>query len=244
MALFSLDDEGVEVVGTIPAGLPVPRLTDVSASDVTDLLPAVGVTLVAFSDNVLTARAFADRTRTTISPNQELLALGAANAASGLVAGFPVSSSGSRTAITAAAGGTTQVCSIIAAGVVVAVSVVGRSALATFPTAALGAIVTFAALQLIDIRAFRHLAAFRRSEAMIAVATTAAVVAVDVLYGVLAAVALSIVDLVRRVARPHDGILGYAPGRRHARHRRLPGCPARSRAGRVPLRLAVVLCQR
>ena len=84
MAVFSLDDEGVEVVGTIPAGLPVPRLTDVSASDVTDLLlPAVGVTLVAFSDNVLTARAFADRTRTTISPNQELLALGAANAVSG-----------------------------------------------------------------------------------------------------------------------------------------------------------------
>lgn len=213
VAVFSLDDEGVEVVGTIPAGLPVPRLADVSASDVTDLLlPAVGVTLVAFSDNVLTARAFADRTRTTISPNQELLALGAANAASGLVAGFPVSSSGSRTAIAAAAGGTTQVCSIIAAGVVVAVSVVGRSALATFPTAALGAIVTFAALQLIDIRAFRHLAAFRPSEALIAVATTAAVVAVDVLYGVLAAVALSIVDLVRRVARPHDGILGYAPG--------------------------------
>jgi high affinity sulfate transporter 1 len=213
VGLFSLDDEGVEVVGTIPAGLPTPSLAGVSAHDVADLLlPAVGVTLVAFSDNVLTARAFGARTRTTISPNQELLALGTANAASGLVAGFPVSSSGSRTAVLASAGGTTQVCSIVAAIVVAGVAVVGRSALATFPTAALGAIVTFAALQLIDIRAFRHLAAFRRSEALIAVATTAAVVAVDVLYGVLAAVALSIVDLVRRVARPHDGILGYAPG--------------------------------
>jgi SulP family sulfate permease len=210
---FSLDDDGVAVVGTIPAGLPSPRLTDVSVSDVADLLlPAVGVALVAFSDNVLTARAFAGRARTTISPNQELLALGAANAASGLVAGFPVSSSGSRTAIAVVAGGVTQVCSIVAACVVAAVAVVGRSALATFPTAALGAIVTFAALQLIDVAAFRHLANFRRSEALLAMATTAAVVAVDVLYGVLAAVALSIVDLVRRVARPHDGILGYAPG--------------------------------
>jgi sulfate permease, SulP family len=210
---FSLDDNGVEVVGTIPAGLPSPQLADVSASDVADLLlPAVGVALVAFSDNVLTGRAFAARNRTTISPNQELIALGAANAASGLVAGFPVSSSGSRTAIAAAMGGVTQVCSIVVASVVVVVAVVGRSALASFPTAALGAIVTFAAIQLIDVGAFRRLASFRRSEALLALATTAAVVAVDVLYGVLAAVALSIVDLVRRVARPHDGILGYAPG--------------------------------
>ena len=170
------------------------------------------MTLVAFSDNVLTARAFAARSRTTISANQELIALGAANTASGLVAGFPVSSSGSRTAIAAASGAVTQVCSVVVIVAVLAVAVVGRSALATFPTAALGAIVTFAAVQLVDVRAFRHLASFRRSEAFLAMATTVAVVAVDVLYGVLAAVALSIVDLVRRVARPHDGILGYAPG--------------------------------
>jgi MFS superfamily sulfate permease-like transporter len=103
------------------------------------LLPAVGLTLVAFSDNVLTARAFGARTRTTISPNQELLALGVSNAASGLVAGFPVSSSGSRTAVIAAAGGKTQVCSIVAAIMVAGVALVGRSALASFPTAACAA---------------------------------------------------------------------------------------------------------
>jgi SulP family sulfate permease len=175
-------------------------------------LPAFGVTFVAFSDNVLTARAFAVRRGEVISANQELIALAAANTASGLVAGFPVSSSGSRTAVAAASGAVSQVCSVVAAGVVVVVAVLGRSALATFPTAALGAIVTFAAIQLVDVAAFRSLARFRRSELLLALVTTSAVVVVDVLYGVLAAVALSIVDLVRRVARPHDGILGYVPG--------------------------------
>ena len=172
---FSLDDKGVAVVGTIPAGLPIPHLADLSANDIRDLLlPAIGVTLVAFSDNVLTARAFAARHRTSISPNQELLALGAANAASGVVAGFPVSSSASRTAIADSMGGLTNVCSIVAVVLVVAMATVGRSALATFPTAALGAIVTFAAIQLIDVSAFRHLARFRRSEVLLAIATSVA----------------------------------------------------------------------
>jgi MFS superfamily sulfate permease-like transporter len=84
--------------------------------------------------------------------------------------------------------------------------------LASFPVAALGAIVIWAATRLIDIREFRRIARFRRSELLLALATTAAVLAVDILYGVLIAVALSILDLLRRVARPHDGILGYAPG--------------------------------
>jgi high affinity sulfate transporter 1 len=213
VAVLSLEDRGVDVVGTIPAGLPVPHVAEVSIDDLSQLLlPAFGVTLVAFSDNVLTARAFAARRGDAISANQELLALATANVASGLTAGFPVSSSGSRTAVAQASGAVSQVCSAVAAGVVVVVAVVGRSALATFPTAALGAIVTFAAIQLVDVAAFRSLARFRRSELLLALVTTGAVVVVDVLYGVLAAVALSIVDLVRRVARPHDGILGYVPG--------------------------------
>ena len=89
---------------------------------------------------------------------------------------------------------------------------VGGPVLASFPVAALGAIVIWAATRLIDIREFRRIARFRRSELVLALATTAAVLAVDILYGVLIAVALSILDLLRRVARPHDGILGYAPG--------------------------------
>ena len=88
----------------------------------------------------------------------------------------------------------------------------GRGVLANFPMAALGALVVYAAFRLIDVAEFQRLARFRRSELILALVTTAAVLLFGVLYGVLVAVGLSILDLLRRVARPHDGVLGYVPG--------------------------------
>ena len=70
----------------------------------------------------------------------------------------------------------------------------------------------FAAIQLIDVTAFRRLLAFRRAELLIAVATFAGVLAFDILYGVLVAVGLSVADLLVRVARPHDAVQGLVPG--------------------------------
>ena len=87
-----------------------------------------------------------------------------------------------------------------------------RPVLAAFPVAALGAIVVYAATRLVDVPEFSRIARFRRSELFLAVATTVGVLALGVLYGVLVAIGLSILDLLRRVARPHDGILGYVPG--------------------------------
>ena len=212
-AVLDLQAEGIRVVGDVATGLPRPGVPDVSAGDLAALLlPAVGVTVVAYTDNVLTARAFAVRNGYRIDANQELLALGAANVATGFAQTFPVSSSGSRTVVGEALGSRSQLYSLVAAVVVTATLLVGGPVLATFPVAALGAIVIWAATRLIDIREFRRIARFRRSELVLALATTAAVLAVDILYGVLIAVALSILDLLRRVARPHDGILGYAPG--------------------------------
>ncbi|HEY9379028.1 MAG TPA: sulfate permease [Jiangellaceae bacterium] len=213
VAVFSLQDRGIGVVGEIPAGLPEPGLPAVTAADLTALLlPAVGVAIVAYSDNVLTARAFAIRNNYRVDANQELLALGTANLSAGMLRGFPVSSSASRTVIADALRSRSQLYSLVALGAVVATLLVGRAVLAAFPTAALGAIVVYAALRLIDVGEFRRIARFRRSEIVLALATTAAVLLLGVLYGVLAAVGLSILDLLRRVARPHDGILGYAPG--------------------------------
>ena len=88
----------------------------------------------------------------------------------------------------------------------------GRSVLAHFPIAALGALVVYAATRLIDLAEYRRLARFRRSELILALATAAAVLGLGVLYGVLAAVALSILDLLRRVAHAHDSVLGFVPG--------------------------------
>ncbi|OBG19879.1 sulfate transporter [Mycolicibacterium celeriflavum] len=201
------------VIGVIPSGWPETGLSDAVPSDMAALLlPAVGIAIVAFSDNVLTARAFAARGGRDIDANAELRALGAANIGVGLTHGFPVSSSGSRTALGDAVGSRTQLYSVVAIASVLLVLSLGRGVLAHFPTAALGALVVYAASQLIDVPGFRRLARFRRSELILALATTAAVLGLGVLYGVLAAVALSILDLLRRVAHAHDSVLGFVPG--------------------------------
>ncbi len=170
------------------------------------------MTIVAYSDNIVTARAFAARRREEIDARQEFLALGAANLGAGLFSGFPVSSSGSRTVIGDAIGSRTQLYSLVAAAILLLTMLFLGPALSTFPLAALGALVMFAALRLIDFAELRRIARFRRSELFLALATTAAVLIFDVLYGIAVAVALSILDLLRRIARPHDGILGYVPG--------------------------------
>ncbi|MCE3553144.1 STAS domain-containing protein [Pseudonocardia sp. RS11V-5] len=213
VAALGLDRIGVATIGTVPSGLPVPGLPALSLADYGSLvLPALGVAVVGYTDVVLTGRAFADRTTTPLDADRELVALGGANLASGLVGAFPVSSSGSRTALGAATGARSQLHSVVALLAVLAVLLVGGRVLATLPRAALGALVVYAALRLIEVGEFRRIARFRRSELLLALATVAAVLALGVLYGVLAAVGLSLLDLVRRIARPHSAVLGFAPG--------------------------------
>ncbi|NJO34040.1 MAG: sodium-independent anion transporter, partial [Rhodospirillales bacterium] len=152
VALLDLDQKGVAVVGTIPAGLPhlqVPQLSIVELPALT--AAALGIAVVAYSDNVLTARSFANRNRYKINANQELLALGLSNLGAGLMQGIPVSSSGSRTVIGDALGSKTQLYSVVAFLVLISVLLFLRPLLALFPTAALGAIVIFAATKLIEI---------------------------------------------------------------------------------------------
>jgi SulP family sulfate permease len=212
VAVLDLGDHGVEVIGRLPSGLPVPSLPRLTVDGVVSLLPAaLGVAFVAYTDNVLTGRAFAARRREDIDPRRELLALAAANVGAGLMHGFPVSSSGSRTAIGDSVGGRTQLTSLVTAAATLLALVAAGPLLASFPTAALGAVVVYAAVRLVDRAEFRRLGRFRRSELLIALATTVAVLLVGVLPGVLVAVGLSILDLLRRVARPHDAVEGFVP---------------------------------
>ena len=245
VAVLDLDQMGVETVGSIPRGLPPASIPDFSTIDLSTLLPAaLGVTIVAYTDNVVTARAFAARRREEIDARQEFLALGAANLGAGLFSGFPVSSSGSRTVIGDAMGSRTQLYSLVAAAILLLTMLFLGPALSTFPLAALGALVMFAALRLIDFAELRRIARFRRSELFLALATTAAVLIFDVLYGIAVAVALSILDLLRRIARPHDGILGYVPGLAGMHdHRRLRHRPPGARPAGLSLRRAAVLRQ-
>jgi high affinity sulfate transporter 1 len=213
VAVFHLDQQGVAVVGQIPAGLPHFALPKVSVQEFLPLLAsAIGIAIVGYSDNVLTARAFATRNHYKIDANQELLALGTSNLGNGLMQGFPISSSGSRTVIGDSLGSKTQMFSLVALIVVILVLLFLRPLLAQFPKAALGAIVIYAATKLIEIREFLRLGKFRRSELLLALITTIGVLLTDILVGVAVAVGLSVIDLFARVARPHDAVLGEVPG--------------------------------
>lgn len=210
VAAFGLEDHGIAVIGAVPSGLPRPGLP--APGDLPQLvLPALGVLLVGYTDVILTARAFAVR-GDELDPNQELLALGAANLGAGVLHGLPVSSSASRTALARSAGGRTQVYSLIACAAVLAVLLFLSSLLAHTPVTVLGALVVYAAVRMMDLAGFRRLAAFRRRELLLALGCMAGVLALDILYGVLVAVGLSVAELLTRVARPHDAVEGLVPG--------------------------------
>ncbi|MCL8013063.1 SulP family inorganic anion transporter [Streptomyces sp. AS02] len=215
VVVFDLDDRyGVTVIGEVPSGLPglawpdwteVPRL----------VLPALGVLLVAYTDFILTARAFtgrADADGPALDANQEFLALGAANLGAGALHGFPVSSSASRTALADSAGARSQAYSLVAGAVVLAVLLFLSPLLSRTPSAVLGALVVYAAVRMIDLAGFRRLASFRHRELLLALGCLAGVLALDILYGVLVAVGLSVAELLTRVARPHDAVQGVVPG--------------------------------
>ena len=225
VAVFGLQQRGIAVVGPLPAGLPRPRLPALSAADAAHLLPAaLGVAMVAFSDNMLTGRAFAARNHYAVDNNQELLALGTGNLAAGLAQGFPISSSGSRTAIADALRSRSQLYSLVAVASVAATMLFLRPLLAAFPSAALGAVVVYAAVRLVDVGELRRIARFRLDRALPRARhhrrrpgprrpRRGARRAVPVAAGP----ALPGGPAARRDPRLRAG------GRRHARHRRLPG---------------------
>ncbi|MFB7394688.1 SulP family inorganic anion transporter [Streptomyces sp. NPDC056191] len=212
VAAFALDGHGIAVIGDVPVGLPHPALPDIDELSRL-LVPALGILLVGYTDVILTARAFATGDEVgRLDANQELLALGAANLGAGALSGFPVSSSASRTALADSAGARSQVYSLTAGAAVLAVLLFLSPLLSRTPVAVLGALVIYAAVKMIDLAGFRRLASFRRRELLLAVGCLCGVLSLDILYGVLVAVGLSVAELLTRVARPHDAVQGLVPG--------------------------------
>ena len=214
VVVLGLDDRyGVKVIGEVPSGLPALARPDLGELPRL-VLPALGVLIVAYTDFILTARAFTGRDDDGpgLDANQEFLALGAANLGAGVLHGFPVSSSASRTALASSAGARSQAYSLVAGAVVLAVLLFLSPLLTRTPSAVLGALVVYAAVRMIDLAGLRRLASFRRRELLLALGCLAGVLALDILYGVLVAVGLSVAELLSRVARPHDAVEGLVPG--------------------------------
>lgn len=211
-AVLNAIDQPVLLLGEIPAGLPSPAIPMIPADLIPELVVgAVGVLLVAYTDATLTGRSFHRASDPPLLPATELRALSVLNIAAGFFRGMPVSTSGSRSAVARASGATSQGYSISAAIFLAIVLVVAGPLLEVIPQAALGALVVYAAILLIDVAGFRRLWRFRRSEFWLAIVTTTGVLVFGVLYGVLIAVALSVLVRLVDVARPHSAALGFVP---------------------------------
>ena len=208
--LFDLESHGVAVVGAIPSGLPGLGIPSPSASDALKLVPAgFGIFLVSFADQILTARAFAARHSDPIKLPQELRAMGASNVLAGISGTMPVGASNSRTAVNDAMRATSQVAALLGAAVVALVLLFLTGPIADLPSAVLGAVIVSAAVGLVDLGAWRELRAADSVEFAIAAVTAAGVIVTGVLQAIAFAVGLSIIDVVRRSARPHDAVLGW-----------------------------------
>ncbi len=214
VASWSLDlaADGVNIAGAVPAGLPEFGIPRVGWDELAQLVGvAGGIFLVGFSDSILTARSFAAQRGETVDADQELLAFSAANAAAGVTQGMPVATTGSRTAVNLSMGATSQVSGIVAAGFILVVLVLLTEPIQYLPDATLAAIIVTGAVRLVDPDQWRSLAHSDRAELVIAVVTALTVINLGVLVALVAAVVLSLLDVIRRVARPNDAVLGWSP---------------------------------
>lgn len=212
---LGLEDRGVAVVGELPAVLPGLNWPKFDAENLKLLLGgALGVALVSFSSGMVTARSFAARNRYDIDVDQEFIALGACQIASGLSQGFAVTGADSRTAINDAMGGKTQMVGLIAAATMTAVLFFLTEPLRYLPVAALGAVLIVAAIGLFDVAALRKMWRVNRSECVLSLFTTLGVIWLDLLQGILLAVGCALLLLIKRASRPPDAVLGRVPGMR------------------------------
>src|SRR5918993_375344 len=214
VGIFNLAERaGLSVVGVLPQGLPPFTIPSVTAADIgTLVVGAVGIAIVAFADTSVLSRTFALRGGYEVDPDQELVALGAANIASGLFQGFAISSSSSRTPVAAEAGAKTQVTGLVGAGAIVVLLVAFPNLVKNLPSATLAAVVIAAALSLVGITGVRTLYHLRRSEFVLSMVCFLGVAVAGVIPGVFIAVGLALLSFIQRAWRPYDAVLGRIDG--------------------------------
>jgi high affinity sulfate transporter 1 len=229
---FNLADHGVSLVGPLPQGFPPLTLPSVALSDMALLVAgAVGIAVVSLTDTISTASAFAARAGQEVDGDREMIGIGAANIAAGFFQGFPVSTSGSRTAVAEQAGARSQVTGLVGAAAITLMLLLVPGLLRNLPQPTLAAVVITASLSLADIPGTVRLWRQRRTEFTLSMAAFAGVALLGVLPGIAIAVALSIGNVFRRVWWPYQTVLGRAAGvpgfhdvRSYPDAEQLPGC--------------------
>jgi SulP family sulfate permease len=213
-ALFDFEKMGIKVVGDLPQSLPHPSFPNVTSLPVRELLlGAAAVWLVSFGSGVVAARSFGARGKFEIDADAELDGFGAANLASGLFSGFPVTVSDSRTAINLSVGARSQASGLVAAATLTVALLFLNDGLRLLPLPALGAILAAAAINLIDLAGLREIWRISRMEFAFALIGLSGAVSLGVLSGVVIAVAATLLYLLLKGMQPRDAMLGRIEGR-------------------------------
>ena len=230
--VFDLASHGVSLVGTLPQGFPPFTIPDVSWSDIGLLVGgAAGIAVVSLADTISTATSFAARSGQDVDGSREMIGIGAANIGAGLFQGFPVSTSGSRTAVAEQAGAKTQVTGLVGALAIIVILLLVPGLLRNLPQPTLAAVVIAAAVSLADIPATSRLFRQRRVEFSLSIVAFLGVALLGVLPGIAIAVALSVANVFRRLWWPYQttlgrvaGVAGYHDTRTHPEAVQLSGC--------------------
>ena len=229
--VFSLEDHGVDLVGVLPKGFPPFTVPSIKWSDVGPLvIGAAAIAIVSLADTISTATSFAARTGQEIRGDREMTGIGAANIAAGLFQGFPISTSGSRTAVAERSGAKTQLTGVVGAVLIALMIVFLPGLFKNLPQPALAAVVISASMSLADIPGTVRLWHQRRTEFAISLTAFLAVALLGVLPGIGIAVGLSILTVFRRAWQPYQAVLGWVPElggyhdlRTHPDAQQLPG---------------------
>ncbi|MFA5597667.1 MAG: sulfate permease [Pusillimonas sp.] len=210
---------GVSIVGTVPEGLPALQFLVPGGNDLANLwLPALLISLVGFVESVSVAQSLALKRQQKINPDRELLGLGAANIASAVSGGYPVTGGFARSVVNFSAGANTPLAGVFSA-VLMAVVIASLTGLFyNLPQAVLSATIIVAVTSLIDIKTIKETWQYDRADAVSLLATLVGVVVLGVEAGVILGVALSLAALVWRSSHPHIAVVGRVPGTEHFRN--------------------------
>jgi SulP family sulfate permease len=219
VSFAGLDAIGVKVVGEVPAGLPSLAWAALDWSNVSILWgPALLIGLVGFVESISVAQSLAIKRKQRITPDNELLGLGAANMASALSGGFPVTGGFARSVVNFAAGAQTPLAGVISAILMGLVLVGFTDWFEKLPQAVLAATIIVAVTSLIDLTTLRRAWKYDRADAVALMVTALGVIALGVEIGVLLGVALSLGVVIWRSSHPHMAIVGRVPGTEHFRN--------------------------
>jgi high affinity sulfate transporter 1 len=228
---LSLDSRGVALLGNVPQGLPMLGPPALHWSDLNDLLPlAFACFLLGAVETAAIARMFTAKHGGRLDANQEFLALAAANLAAGIGRGFPISGGLSQSLVNDEAGARTPLSGALAAGVILVVLLFFSHLLSALPQPVLAAVVLVAVGGLFKISILRQLWRSDRPEFVVAIVAILGVLASGLLRGVMIGAIISLVQLLRRAAKPHVAFLGRIPGtsrfsdqERHPENELIPG---------------------